>query len=49
MLCLRGEGGESMLFGDRGVDLGGLRKMMRCDLAGKTSLLRMVFGLWAEE
>ena len=42
MLCLRGEGGESMRFGDRGVDLGELMNMMRCDLADEASLLNMV-------
>jgi hypothetical protein len=39
---LRRESGESMRFGDRGVDLGELRNLMRCDLAGEASLLGMI-------
>jgi hypothetical protein len=31
-----------MRFGDRGVDLGELRNMMQCDLAGEASLLGTV-------
>jgi hypothetical protein len=31
-----------MRFGDRGVDLGELRNLMRCDLAGEASLLGMI-------